>query len=333
MTREEEVVRERLTARRDRLAELTRERPEERLVELMRRVDAALAAMEIGEWGVCEECQEPISRRRMAADPLLRVCIECLSEEARHALERDLEAAAQIQRRLLPERRVRHCEWEIAYLWEPHGAVSGDHVDVLRPQASGEPLHLILGDVVGKGVGASFLQSNLHALFHALSGAQLALPELVRRANRLFADATGSASYATLTALALGDGGRLALANAGHPRPLFADARGVRPIEGAGLPLGLFGDSTYAAHELSVQPGETLLLYSDGWTEAAKGEEEYGIGRAAAALRRAAHLPLEELLAACRDDVDAFLAGGRRSDDLTLLAIRRTPDSTGATPF
>lgn len=117
--------------------------------------------------------------------------------------------------------------------------------------------------------------------------------------------------------------GRLELANAGHPRPLLADARGVRPIEGAGVPLGLFAGSTYRGHDLRLAPGEMLLLYTDGWTEAERDGEEYGIGRAEAALRRAAHLPLAELLAECRADFDRFLAGGRRGDDLTLFALRR----------
>ena len=118
--------------------------------------------------------------------------------------------------------------------------------------------------------------------------------------------------------------GTLEMANAGHPRPLLADRRGVRPVEGADLPLGLFCETEYEHRQLRLAPGDTVLLYTDGWTEAETARGEYGVGRAAAALARAARLPLPDLLAACRDDMEAFLGGAERPDDLTLLAIRRT---------
>ena len=71
-------------------------------------------------------------------------------------------------------------------------------------------------------------------------------------------------------------------------------------------------------------PGQTLLLYTDGWTEGAKDNREFGIGRAAAAFRRGAGLPLPELLASCRADLERFLDGSPRGDDLTLVGVRRT---------
>jgi sigma-B regulation protein RsbU (phosphoserine phosphatase) len=323
MTVVEERVRERLLARREQLASLAGERREQRLVDLLRRVDGALAALDVGEWGICAVCHDHMNEERLANDPLVSVCIDCLSEEERRALERDLEAAARVQRALLPPSQLRHDGWELAFLWEPRGAVSGDHVDLVRPRAGDEPLHLLLGDVVGKGVAASLLQSHLHALFRALASPELPLGELLERANRIFFEATGGTSYATLVAARLHDDGRAELANAGHPRPLLADERGVRPVEGAGLPLGLFADATYSSRELTLGEGETLLLYTDGWTEATRGDEEFGIGRAAAALRRARRLAPAELVATCRRELEAFLAGDPRADDLTLLALRR----------
>jgi sigma-B regulation protein RsbU (phosphoserine phosphatase) len=320
----EEVVRERLLARREYLADAAATRQEEALVGLLRRVDEALAHIEIGDWGLCQACHEAMDPGRLATDPLITVCFECLSEDERRSLERDLEGAARVQRALLPPRQLAHDGWEVAWLWEPRGAVSGDHVDLLPPRAAGDPCHLLLGDVVGKGMAASLLQSHLHALFRALITPELPLGELLVRANRLFAEATAGASYATLIAARLRPDGIVELANAGHPRPLLADRRGVRPVEGSGLPLGLFAESAYGSHQVELAPGNVLLLYTDGWTEAAQGEEEFGIGRAAATLRQAAGLPLPELLATCRQEVDRFLDGTRRGDDLTLLAVRRT---------
>lgn len=323
MTAVEEHVRERLVSKREQLALLAEERREQRLVDLLRRVDGALASIEIGDWGVCTVCHEHIHEARLAADPLVNVCLECLTEEEKQSLQRDLEAAARMQRALLPPARLRHDGWELAFLWEPRGPVSGDHVDLLRPRSEDEPLHLLLGDVMGKGVAASLLQSHLQALFRAIAAPAVPLTELLARVNQLFFESTAGSSYASMVAARLFPGGRVELANAGHPRPLLADARGVRPVEGSGLPLGLFAGATYTGRELRLAPGETLLVYTDGWTEAMVADEEFGVGRAAAALRRASRLPAHELVAACRREMDGFLAGTPRHDDLTLLALRR----------
>ena len=314
---------ERLSARRDHLAGLSASRNERRWVDLMRRVDAAIGELEVGTWGRCSVCHDPMSPDRLAQDPLLRVCLECLSEAERRGLERDLQAAGKVQRTLLPPAHLVQAGWEVAYHWEPRGVVSGDHMDLIPPIAPGAPLHLVLGDVSGKGLAAALLQSHLHALFRALVPTGQSLPDLFKRANELFTEATSSVTYATLAALRLAPDGKFSIANAGHPRPLIADRRGVRPLEGGGLPLGLFGDAVYSERELALGPGQTLLLYTDGWTEAARADREFGIGRAAASLRRSAALPLPDLLAACRADLDRYLGDSPRADDLTLVAVRR----------
>lgn len=322
MTPVETILRDRLAAGRDHLAHLAGGAREQGLAELLRRVDGAIGALEVGQWGRCCVCRGAFAQDELARDPLLSVCLECLSPEARRALERDLETAGRVQRALLPEPLICQDGWEVAHLWEPKGAVSGDHVDLIQPRRPGEPLHLLLGDVAGKGVAASLLQAHLHGLFRALAPAGQGLAELLAQANGLFAQATLATSYATLAALRLHPGGRAELANAGHPRPLLADARGVRTVEGGGLPLGLFPDSVYPRQDLAFEKGQTLLLYTDGWTEGTQGEEEFGLGRAAAALREAWRRPLPELLAACRGALETFLAGEPRADDLTLVAVR-----------
>lgn len=328
MTLELAEVREHLTDRRERLISAAARTGEEELADLLRSVDSALAKLDGGGWSICSACHVPIEPELLDVAPSVSVCFECLSVDERHALERDLEGASRVQRALLPPRHLHHDDWEVAWLWEPKGAVSGDHVDLLAPPTAAgggdaPPVHLVLGDVVGKGVAASLLQAHLHALFRALVRTDLPMGDLLCRANHLFAEATAGASYATLIGARLASDGTIELANAGHPRPLLADRRGVRPVEGAGLPLGLFGGACYDGHRLELAAGQVLLFYTDGWTEAARGDEEYGIGRAAAALRRVGTAPLPELLTACRDDMDAFLDGRPRGDDLTLLAVRR----------
>jgi sigma-B regulation protein RsbU (phosphoserine phosphatase) len=289
----------------------------------MRKLDDTLQELQAGTWGICRVCNEVISPESMDEYPLASICLECMSQEQRDELERDLKSAAEVQRTLLPSTPQNHDGWEVEYIWEPFGVVSGDHVDLVRPPSESEPLHLLVGDVAGKGLAASLLQSQLHALFRALAPMQTTLSELLGRANQLFFEATAPGSYATLTVLRLYSDGKVVLANAGHPRPLLADRRGVRPIEDASIPLGLVSDVAYAEREIRLLPGDTLFLYTDGLTEAWRDGEEYGVGRAAAALRRAKGLPPRELLASCRSDLESFIGGSPRGDDLTMVAVRR----------
>ncbi len=237
-------------------------------------------------------------------------------------MEDDLEGAARVQRTLLPPPELEFSEWHLSWLWEPLGVVSGDHLDVVEPRRDGEAVQILFGDVAGKGIAASMLQSHLHALARALLCLDCPLGEIMEQINHHFCTATRSASYATLLALRLHPRGRVEIVNAGHPRPLLGDSRGVRPIEGAGLPVGLFCEAQYPTRELTLAEGDVLLLYTDGWTEAARDGEELGIGRAAAALRRSKNGSPKDLVLACRDEMERFLDGHPRPDDLTLLGIR-----------
>jgi sigma-B regulation protein RsbU (phosphoserine phosphatase) len=320
---ESSAIRERLLAGRAELAAVTRGRPEPQLLKLLDHIDSALREYEDGSWGLCGVCHESISSQQLDEQPLVSICLECLTNEQRDALQRDIESAARVQRALLPPRELSFEGWDIHYLFEPFGAVSGDHVDVLRPPKVGGPLHLLVGDVAGKGLAASLLQAQLHALFRALAPTEETVSGLLTRTNRLFYEATTAACFATLAALRLYPDGRVVLSNAGHPRPLLADRRGVRPIEDASIPLGVVAEASYTERELRLRPGETMLIYTDGWTEAERNGEEYGVGRGSAALRRARGLPTNELLAACRGDLERFLDGVDRGDDITMVAVRR----------
>ena len=324
MTSQSSQLHRQLVAGRDALDELTRSRPEPGLIELLRRLDTALADLSTGTWGMCSVCHETIPPADMEDHPLVSICLQCMTQDQRDALELDIRSASEVQRAFLPPTRLVHGGWEVEYVWRPFGVVSGDHVDLMRPVSERDPLHLLLGDVAGKGIAASLVQSQLHALFRALAPLETTLSELLGRANRLLFQATTPSRYATLAATRLYVDGRTVLANAGHPRPLLADRRGVRPIEDASMPLGMLDEVAYVEHEIQLRPGDTLLLYTDGLTEAQRDDEEYGVGRAAAALRRARGLPLSELLAACMDDLTAFLGDAPRGDDLTMVAVRRT---------
>ena len=320
---EEDRVRRELERRRGALENLVADRQDESLVDLLRRVDVALERVDRAEWGLCTVCHEPIEQDLAVQDALIQVCLGCLTPEARRALEDDLQGAARMQRGMLPRVDPGRDGWEVAWLWEPLGVVSGDHLDIVAPRSDGEPMQVLFGDVAGKGITASLLQSHLHALARALMAEPRPLGRIVEQINHLFCAATAAASYATLIALRLHPDGRMEMVNAGHPRALLGDARGVRPIEGAGLPVGLFCEARYETREIELSGGDVVFLYTDGWTEAVRDGEEFGIGRAASTLRKCRGDTVQGIVGRCREAMEEFLERGTRTDDLTLLAIRR----------
>jgi len=128
------------------------------LDRLIAEVDAALARIESGSYGLCETCHDPIETDRLLADPLLRFCLDHLTPREQRALEQDLELAARIQRELLPPVPFRVGRWKAAYTYEPAGQVSGDYCDLIS--AGNGDVHFIVGDVSGKGVAAVMVISD-----------------------------------------------------------------------------------------------------------------------------------------------------------------------------
>jgi sigma-B regulation protein RsbU (phosphoserine phosphatase) len=314
-----------LVARRERLHTAIKDHgTSEYLVHLLGEVDAALKRMEKGTFGICEICHESIESDRLLVDPLIRNCLDHLSAIEQRALERDLDLAYQIQRGLLPKPEISVNGWSVAYHYEPAGPVSGDYCDIIVPENERGTLYFLVGDVTGKGVAASLLMAHLHAIFRSLTTANLSMQELVQKANRIFCEGTLSTYFATLVAGKAGSNGRIEISNAGHCLPLHARPGTVERIPPNGLPLGLFCDSEYTSHLITLAPGESLVLYSDGITESRNGREElYGEERLAAFLGKAYHKESRSLLASVLDDASAFRAGAPRADDITMMVIRR----------
>jgi sigma-B regulation protein RsbU (phosphoserine phosphatase) len=318
--------REQLLERRERLnSAMAVSRQGENLVALLDEVDSALARLDQGTYGLCEACHETVEKSRLLADPLVRYCLDHLTAEQRRVLQDDLDLASQIQRELLPLENLALDGWQVAYHYRTLGAVSGDYCDVITSVEDGRDWFFVLGDASGKGVAASMLMAHLHAIFRALVATGLPTHQLVERASRVFCESTVSPYFATLVCGRARTSGEVELCNAGHCPPLLIQAGQVTRLEATGLPLGLFREGRYSVQTLRLLPGDTLLLYTDGLTEARNvADEEYGEERLAnVAGERHAPRP-RSLLDACLDDLSAFLSGTPLKDDLTLMAICRT---------
>jgi sigma-B regulation protein RsbU (phosphoserine phosphatase) len=317
------VLRSRLIERRDRIAQVRGSGGETaELARLADEVDAALARMEGGTFGICESCHDPIERDRLLADPLIRLCIDHLNTSQRRALERDLELASAIQAGLLPAHDFESQGWTVHYRYQPAGPVSGDFCDLASD--GGERLFFAVGDASGKGVAASLLMSHLHATFRTLLTLGTPAAELMDRANRLFCASTLAAQYATAVCGFAHRSGEIQIANTGHCPPLVLRRGAVETIPATGLPLGLFSGGTYSAAKLRLELGDILVLYTDGVTEARNpADQEYGPERLAALLGRSAGMAPRHIAETCLEDWAAFASSARQADDVTLMVIGR----------
>jgi len=315
-------AREQLLDRRQKLTSvLTHTRANPHLAALLEEVDAALERVETGSFGICEYCHDSIEADRLASDPLIRFCIDHLSREQRSALEQDLVLAANMQSGLLPPREQRFGDWEIAHHYQSMGPVSGDYCDVI--QCPGGELFLLVGDASGKGVAASLLMTQLHAMFRSLIHCKISLKDLMERANRILCEGNSGRSFATLVCARLSPTGLLEVSNAGHCSPLVAGTSATRRIETASLPLGMFTDVEYEVESHQMDPGDTLILYTDGVSETRNGDADYGDQRLEQLLRRCFQLNPRSLVDACIEDLTAFRGHSRPADDLTFMAARR----------
>ncbi|HSL21669.1 MAG TPA: SpoIIE family protein phosphatase [Vicinamibacterales bacterium] len=316
------VIREQLTHRRDKLNDaITATGRRTELANLLSEVDAALARLDTSTYGRCEVCHDPIEPDRLMADPLVRFCLDHLSPDEQRSLEQDLELAARIQRGLLPDRHLRIDGWTLAYHYQPARVVSGDYCDIIPSEGGG--FHFLLGDVSGKGVAASMLMSNLHAMFRTLVSLQMPLPALMERASRVFCESTLPTHYATLVCGRAAPGGEVEFCNAGHLPPIVRGRTGATVLASSALPLGMFCSEQFGVQRLRLDPGDTMIVFSDGLTDAENASgAEYGVERLTSFVREHASLLPADLIARCLREVTSHAGRARFDDDVTLLAIR-----------
>jgi sigma-B regulation protein RsbU (phosphoserine phosphatase) len=317
------ILRNQLISRRQKLENAMAVSPDRSyLISLLQDVDAALSRMDDGSYGLCEECHEPIESDRLAADPLVRLCLDHLTIPQQRALEQDLELASRIQSGLLPRPGLTHGGWQAAFHYQPLGAVSGDYCDLIASDDGS--MYFMLGDVSGKGVAASMLMAHLSAMMRALEGTGLSLVQMVERASRLFCESTLSTHFATLVCGRAEIDGKVELCNAGHLPPLLGQGAVVSSIEATGLPLGLFCSTEFSAERLHLKRGDVLLLYTDGISEAENPQgEEFGARELKEILRARQWGSAQDLVRSCVSRVSDFRSGISPRDDLTLMVIDR----------
>lgn len=249
-------------------------------------------------------------------------------EEVIHHLQeqdREIAEAKAIQERFLPREIPQMAGYEIAASWQSARVVSGDYFDVL---ALGEDmLGLCIADVAGKGIPAALLMSNLQAAVRGLSSPSLAPDHLCNSLNSLVWKNTHTDRFITLFYGQLdGRTRRLRYANAGHNAPivLHRDGTQERLQEGGGV-LGVFEEQKFDLGTLDLAPGDRLVLFTDGVTEANNREgEEFGERRLLGLLEEHRALPANAIKEKIAAAISEF-SGGHLTDDATLLILAAYP--------
>jgi sigma-B regulation protein RsbU (phosphoserine phosphatase) len=310
------------------------------LVSRARTLDPHLPVVVMTGWGTIDTAVEAMRRgaRSFVQKPWVNTTLVDIltreiedgraarQESVRH--EREQQDARAIQRALLPSTLPSNLSCGLAAAWRPAAGYGGDYYDALTFED--ESLGLLIADVAGKGLPAALLMSNLQAAFRAFADSGAAAADVVAKVNRLLCRHMVSGRFVTACYLRLDcRSDTLICVNAGHNPPLLVRSSGeVVKLATGGTVLGVFSDVQYEQLELRIAPGDRLVLYTDGITEATDRDgEEYGDVRLADAITARRDLDANALTTALFDDVLAF-ASGTLNDDATIVSVVVNSEAT-----
>jgi sigma-B regulation protein RsbU (phosphoserine phosphatase) len=295
-------------------------------------------AVEAMQYGVADFVEKPWSNARLLEILQKQIALGRERRDARrratkenqdhqelalhfHRQEEEVAEARTIQQGLLPKSIAQLAGYEIAGAWQPAHSVGGDYYDVLEFDEA--TLGLCIADVAGKGLPAALLMSNLQAAVRGLASPSLSPEGLCARLNSLVCHNTGNDRFITFFYAQLdGPGRHLQYTNAGHNPPILLHRNGsYERLEAGGGVLGVFPNQTFAAGAAQLAPGDRVILFTDGVTEACDATgEEFGEVRLLGLLREHCATAVAVLQAKILAAAGEF-SRGHWHDDATLLVL------------
>lgn len=241
-------------------------------------------------------------------------------ERQKHLMEQELNIAREVQQSLLPKNLPESGWFRAVGSSLPSADVGGDYFDV--HQAGDDAWSAVVADVSGKGVSSALLASLLQGAFLLASELNIALGELMAKINNFLVDRAHGEKYATLVYAIIHRDGELEWANAGHCAPLILRSNGdVEELGTTGMPLGLVPKATYEVKKLKLEPGDKIVAYSDGVTDAENRSKQTFESKMRPAMVAAANLSAREIHDKLVEAVLEFGEGNQLQDDLTVLVM------------
>ena len=266
----------------------------------------------------------------LASVAAIRVENARLTEEQmeRERLEREQQVASEIQQRFLPATAPIVTGYELQGISFPCYEIGGDYYDFIQREDG--RLVVALGDVSGKGTAAALLMSSLHAAVHAQADIHDSLVKTISAVNRYLVDSIPANRFVTLFYAELDpQNGTLSFLNAGHNPPLIVHTGGtMEQLASGGLPLGIMSNADFREGRTKLYPGDVLVIYSDGVSEATNPNgEEFGPTRLYEVVAR----NLDASAGGIRDRIESaltkFCQGTPAADDITLVIVKRNAEA------
>lgn len=297
--------------------------------DLLNDIKKALERVDNRTYGKCIVCDGEVEIHRLEVQPAMQVCLDCISAEEKEQLEEELFLASKIHRALLPQTVAEIDGFEVAVRSIAARNVGGDYYDFL-PAIDGRSIKVVIADSMGKGLPAGLLMSNLQGALRILSETDESPAKLIRHLNRWLCRNVPVTKFISLACLELDlqseHTTRMTLTNAGHCPLILVRADGtVERLDETGGVLGVHDKFTYDEQNFDLAPGDLVLMYTDGASEAANvngemfGEEgliRYAINHRADAF--------DSFIDSLITEIKEFSGMAELADDTTIIALRKT---------
>jgi sigma-B regulation protein RsbU (phosphoserine phosphatase) len=254
---------------------------------------------------------------------LYRVAVE------KGRMERELQVARELQASLLPKTTPQVPGWEFAAAWQPARQTSGDYYDFIAAREG--KVGLVIGDVSGKGMAAALFMTLTRSIVRASLAGPVCLAEGIGRANRLLCADSTAGMFVTLFCAEIGLAtGEVTYVNAGHNPPLLVSGgeggRRLEELQRTGMALGVLEDAPFEQRTVQMLPGDLLLLYTDGVTDASRVDgERFETPRLRQVVLDQGHRAAGDVLSRLSGSVAEFTGTSEQFDDMAVLVARRLP--------
>lgn len=269
--------------------------------------------------------RELLQTLAMEASTILENARLLEEERVKQRMEEELKIAREIQQGLVPVGLPSEGWFRAAGSTWPSTEVGGDYFDVRR--LGEDRWGAVVADVSGKGVSSALLASFLQGAFLMASGTEAEIEAMIAQLNAFLLERTHGEKYATIFCCSVAVSGRLSYINAGHCAPFLVSADGsMRKLNTTAMPVGMLEEAEFASVDTQLAPGDKLIIYSDGLTEAENAQGEFfDTERLRLTLRDHCGLGAADLHKALLAAVDRFAEGGKVRDDITALVLEYAP--------